>query len=128
MKRLSIMMLSAGLAGPAMAGLVIDGGQTPMFLPNNNDFKADLNGIGLDSVYDGGSDILATQTGVVEFYFHGAESANDNQFVVDGTILGNDLTPGTVLTDSAHSGVYSFRYAKISFAGVLDHSATNVLS
>ncbi len=101
MKTFTACLLAGCVAGPAFGGLVITNGQVSTSIPSNNDFKSDLNGLGFDRVYNEGSDIMATQTGQVLFYYHAAESTWDNQFVINGTVSDDDLTPGTVLRTEA---------------------------
>ena len=80
-----------------MGALLIDNGLSPVEISNGNDFKADLNGLGLDMVFDDGGDVLVTGEGTVVFRYHGAESSFRDQFLINGVVNGPELDPGTVL-------------------------------
>lgn len=99
MKKITTLMLLAGLSVPAMGALMVVDGQGAREIASDNDFKADLESLGLNSIYSEGADLQADQDGTLVFRYHGAESRFRNQFVIDAKIDGTDVEPGTVLVE-----------------------------
>ena len=118
--------LAAGFAMPSQAAIniILDGDSQSGPIANNNDFKDELNGMGINTLYTD-VELELTANGTIEFFFLGAESFWLNQF---------DATNGQETVSYAEQGLagratrnVTLNYPGISF-GSLDFNAGDITS
>jgi len=130
MKRLSTALAGLAaltLAAPAAASVQINFGGT-VTVPNNNDFKSQLNGLGLTGIASTGASLILNSDATITFSLLGTESGFSDRFVTisapnlsytENTSFQNDFNAPITIGNAFFSAG--------SLAGLLNFSAVGGL-